>query len=330
MSMYPDKLDPPNEQKHVVLPDPAHSVSKVARSHGSIVKAYANAISFIDHMGAMEGYMTIVGGFGFLMAATYFSLTISDGYLWFTIIMAIGAIVCLLIIRSDAIAYRYQPVIFNRVTQKIHVFIDEGIWSGKLWQFISPSRIESWDWACARAEVVEFITLGGGSVPRTNYALICVVTDVPGSHIAIARFGVGISSAYESESMVQRWEHIRRFMNGTGPHLADGELLYRDESTTSLWGALTWGQPLLGPGSKIFWTGQALHGMWFLTIPGGAFFLILLPITMLAGLMRWISHVAKSEPTWPHEILETLGAEASPSELMKEAEKKGRTRTNVQ
>lgn len=317
MGTYPDRLEPPNEQNHVLLPGAAESVSKVARSHGSVVKAYAHAISFIDQMGAMEGYMTIVGGFGFLMAATYSALTIFDGYLWFTVLMAIGALVCLLIIRSDAIAFQYQPVLFNRATQKVHVFIDEGIWSGKLWHLTPPSRIESWDWACVRAEIVEFDTLGGGSLPRTNYGLIGVITDVPGGHIVVSRFGVGICSAYEYESLIERWEHVRRFMDEKGPHLGTGEALFKDETTTSLWGAITWGQPLLGPGSKVFWTGKAVHGMWFLTIPGGAFFLILLPVTMVAGLMRWASHIAKRSPEWPLEILETLGTELTGSDLDK-------------
>ncbi len=313
MSMNTERLEPPNEQKHIVLPNSAESASSVAKCHGSVIKVYRDAITFIDQMGAMEGHMTIVGGYGFLMLATYFLMTLSDGFLGFAVITGIGAFVCLLIIRSDAIGYRYQPVVFNRATHKVHVFVDEGISSGKLWHLVSPSRIETWDWACARAEVVEYVTLGGGSIPRTNYGLICAITDKPGGNIAVSRFGVGISSAYEAESMIQRWEHIRRFMNEGGPHLGPGESLFRDESTTSLLSALTWGQPLLGPGSKIFWTGKAVHGMWFLTIPGGAFFLLLLPMTMLAGLMRWLSHLSKRTPKWPREILDSLGPELTPS-----------------
>lgn len=304
------RLEPPNEQKHVVLPPSTHSVSVVASSHGSIVKAYRNGISFIDQMGAMEGYPTVVGGFGFLFSATYlFSTVAYGGYAWFAIIMAIIAFVCLLIVRSDTIAFQYQPVVFNRATQKIHVFVDEGIGSGKLWHLAPPSRIDTWDWACARAEIVEFITLGATGVPRQNYALICAITDEPGGRIAVSRFGVGIVSVHESESMLQRWEHVRRFMGENGPHLAAGDELYFDESTTSLWAALTWGQPLLGPGSKIYWTGELHHGMWFLTIPGGAIFLIFLPFTIVAGLMRWLSYFAKRKPFWSKEILDSLGPE---------------------
>ena len=98
-------------------------------------------------------------------------------------------------------------------------------------------------------------------------------------------------------------------MNADGPRLAASESLYVDETTESIWAALTWGQPLLGPGSKVYWTGKLHHGMWFLTIPGGAFFLILLPFTIAAGLLRWLSNAAKRTPIWPQEILDSLGDE---------------------
>lgn len=316
MKAYADRLEPPNEQKHVVLPGLGHPVSQVASSHNSVVKAYRNGISFIDQVGAMDGYRTIVGGYGFLFSATYlYSTIVYGGYAWFGFVMAVIAMVCLLIVRSDLIGYRYQPVIFNRATQKVHVFVDEGISEAKLWHLASPSRIDTWDWACARAEIVEFVTIGGAGVPRQNYALVCAITDVPGGRIAVSRFGVGIVSVHESSYMVQRWEHIRRFMTEDGPHLAGGDELYLDESTESPWAAMTWGQPLLGPGSRIYWTGELHNGMWFFTIPVGAFFLIFLPFTIAAGLMRWLSHRAKRDPVWPGAILDSLGPEINAREL---------------
>lgn len=316
MKIDNEGLEPPNEHKHVLLPDSTHSVSTRPSSHGSINAAYQNGISFIDQMGSIGGYLTIVGGFGFLFCATTSYLIISDGgFLWFIAAMVIIAFACLLIVRFDAMGYRYQPVIFNRATQKIHVFVDEGIGAGKMWHLASPSRIDTWDWSCARAEIVEFMTLGGAGVPRQNYALICAITDEPGGQIAVSRFGVGIVSVHEADYMLQRWEHIRRFMGENGPHLAAGDTPYLDETAESLWAAMTWGQPLLGPGSKFYWTGELHNGMWFLTIPVSAFFLIFLPFTVVAGLMRWLSHRAKRDPTWPQEILDRLGPELHAREI---------------
>ena len=62
----------------------------------------------------------------------------------------------------------------------------------------------------------------------------------------LARFGVGLTSSWNADFMVQRWEHIRRYMRGEGPPLANGDTLFKDTSLTSLWAALTFGQPLLG------------------------------------------------------------------------------------
>ena len=117
--------------------------------------------------------------------------------------------------------------------------------------------------------------------------------------------------------MFERWEHIRRFMDEDGPHLAPCDSMFFDESTKKFWSILTWRQPLLGPGSKIYWTGEVLNGAWFLTIPAGLFFLLLLPFTVIASVMRWLSHVAKREPAWTKSILASVGGRTlSTAELL--------------
>jgi hypothetical protein len=92
--------------------------------------------------------------------------------------------------------------------------------------------------------------------------------------------------------------------------------LFKDESTHKLWDALTFGQPLLGPGSGEYWSGKALNGWWFLTIPAGFIFMILLPFTAAAGLLRWISHAVKREPKWPAEIMASVGGAIDATTLM--------------
>jgi hypothetical protein len=308
-----DQLDPPNEQTHFVLPFGNEPVSTRASSHGTVVAAYPNGIAFIDQLGAMEGYLTLMAFWGAFIPIT--ALVIFPGIDW----LMLGAlIVCFLMLRSDTIGYRYQPTLFNRATGKVHVFVAEPLTWWKLWQLAPPSRNETWDWACARAEVVEFNVVAGSGVPRREYALVCVITDQPGGTKVMARFGVGLTSSYDGgEAMVQRWEHIRRFMAEDGPHLAPGDSLFHDESTIKLWDAITWGQPLLGPGSKIFWTGEAVNGWWFFTIPAGFLFMLFLPFTIISGLLRMLSHAVKREPKWTAEILADLGGKKiGPAELL--------------
>ena len=64
---------------------------------------------------------------------------------------------------------------------------------------------------------------------------------------------------------------------------------------------------MLGPGSKIWWTGEGLHGAWFVTIPFGLAFLFLLPLTVPFSLIRWVVQRFKDEPRWPAEILSSVG-----------------------
>jgi hypothetical protein len=309
MNSATERLEPPNEHSHIVLPTGEQSTSRRASSHDSVVAAYPHGISLIDQMGAMEGYLTIIGGFGLAAALSflYISVWILDDP-WGAFFLAILACICTAMLRSDSVGYHYQPALFDRANGKIHVFVDEGITWWKLWELTPRSRIDTWDWSCARAEVAEFIVVAGSGVPRREYALVCAVTDQPGSRKVAARFGIGLTSSHDGgQAMVERWEHIRRFMNEDGPHLAPGDSLFLDESTHKLWAALTWGQPLLGPGSKIWWTGEAINGCWFFTIPAGIFFLIFLPFSIVAGLLRLLSHAAKREPKWTKDILAGVG-----------------------
>lgn len=301
-------LSPPNPQTHTVIPASDKHLETGARAHDSICTVYENGIVFIDDAGAMEGYLTILcgmgGAFAVYMLIDFFS---SFGVDFLTVFMSLLVVVCFLVVRSDTVAFRYQPVLFDRAAGKVHVFVAEPLTWWKLWQMKPPSHVQTFDWSCIRGEVTEFMVLGGGGVPRQNFGLVCAVVENPGSKKVVARFSAGMSAVWGASSMFQRWEHIRRYMRNKGPALAQGDSLYKDESTFKLWPALTFLQPLLGPGSGIYWTGEAVGGLWFCTIPFGALILIFLPFTATAGLLRLTSHHLKYEPRWPKEILDSVG-----------------------
>ncbi len=316
-----ERLDPPNEHAHFVLPGAGKSASGSARSHDSIVAVYPQGISLIDQMGAMEGFLSIIGGMGGGVALLFLyvshSLGTSAPPIWFSIGMTVLGAICFSILRADTLTYRYHPVLFNRAAGTVHCFVSESLSWWKLWQLKPPAHVQTYRWDCIRGEVVEFTVLGGGGVPRREYALVCAVVEQPGSRKVVARFGVGLTSSWNADFMVQRWEHIRRYMRGEGPPLANGDTLFKDDSLTGLWAALTFGQPLLGPGSGEYWSGQVLNGWWWLTIPGGLVMLPLLPFTVAAGLLRWLSHMLRREPKWPPEVLASVGGAAlNATELM--------------
>lgn len=234
------------------------------------------------------------------------------------LVLPFGALLCLVLGRADSIGWRYQPVLFDKAAQKVHVFTDLGSPWWEIWRLLGGTRhrIDSFDWACARGEVAEVVVMGGANLPRKEYALTLAITETPGSARVVARFGVGFTTGYDGgQTQVARWEHIRRYMRGEGPALTAGDELYLDDSQEHWTGAFTSGQPLLGPGSKMWWTGEGLHGAWFLTVPVGLAFLCILPLTLPYSLIRWLVRRFKGVPQWPADILASVGDAVDPQSL---------------
>ena len=319
------KLEPPNAHPHVVLPPLDQPASHRAHAHGAIHKIYPHGIQFIDQMAEAEGIMAMVCGGGALIFSWLFWKSATESYAaigsitWFDYSALFFAVFSLFFARLDFIGYRYQPVLFNRAAGKVHVFLDEGTAFWEFWRWFGMTRhsIHSYDWSCVRAEVAELTVLGSNDLPRKETLLMLAFTESPGSNRVTARVGVGYTDAYVgTEAAEQRFEHIRRFMRHDGPPVVPGDHLYENQSKLSLWGALTWGQPLIGPGSGGYWTGAAVNGAWFLSIPFGVLCFTVLPLTVPGGLLRALSHWSKAEPKWPAEILASVGgASLGASEL---------------
>jgi hypothetical protein len=322
LSASADYLIPPNERPAALLPPLDRAASDAPNSGGSVRAVYASGIEFIDQMatigGMFAGAMWGMGGglaLFIVWAATEFSGSWAwighlIGLFWVLVFLALG--------RADSVGWRYQPVLFDKAAQKVHVFTDLGSPWWEVWRLVGGTRyrIDSFDWDCARGEVAEVVVMGGANLPRKEYALTLAVTDAPGSRDVVARFGVGFTAGYDDgQTQVGRWEHIRRYMRGEGPALTPGDALYPDDSKEHWIGAFTSGQPLLGPGSKVWWTGEGLHGAWFLTIPFGLAFLVILPLTLPYSLIRWTVRRFKGTPRWPADILASVGPLVDPLSL---------------
>jgi hypothetical protein len=305
------RLEPPNGLPHLVLPPLDQAASYRAHAHGAIHKIYPHGIQFIDQMAEAEGIMAMGAGGLALVSFWLFAVTLLEGGTvgpsWFALSISL---LSLFFARLDFIGYRYQPVLFNRAAGKVHVFLDEGtaIWEFWRWFGLTRHSIHTYDWACVRGEVAELTVLGHNYLPRKEILLMLAFTESPGSHRVTARVGVGYTDMYVgTEAAEQRFEHIRRYMQQDGPPLVPGDHLYENQSKLSLWAALTWNQPLIGPGSLGYWTGSAVNGAWFLSIPFGLLCLTVLPLTVPGGLLRALSHWSKAEPKWSAEILASVG-----------------------
>lgn len=313
------QLTPPNFFPHHLLPPINKQAADRPHAGGAICKVYPHGIEFIDHVAAMHGYALVLGAM--LLAGSLFMLhtALLIELDWGVAAAALLLIWCWFLLRVDLVGFRYRPVLFDRANRKVHVFSEKsgpGLHWLKLWGKVAY-RVSSYDWDCIRGEVIGIRVAGGvGGLPRQEYGLNLAVTDAPGSQTALMRFGVGTTSAYDGGAIiVARWEHIRRYMQQDGPPIASGDSLFLDNSRESLWAAITWMQPLLGPGAKESWTGESFNGAWFLTIPFGLLTMTLLPASVIAGLLRYVGQFAKAEPRWPRQIQESVGAPLSVEEI---------------
>lgn len=309
-----DKLTPPNDRPHIVLPDSNVSVHRRPMTHASVIKVYPTALSFVDHISAMRGYLG-VGGIG---GAIFALLGLADNlggdamaaFLVVDVLLLLIAAICL---QGEFVGFRYQPVLVDQRLGQVHVFASHMLpwwqWFWKLWGR-SGWEVQSYDWRCIRAEVIQF-TIFSGQIPRRESALIFAVTDSPGSSNVIQRFAVGPTSAYgDIESMLQRWEHIRRFMRKEGPAWVPGDTPFEDFGVT-FWDGATFLQPLLNPMFAELRRSGRHAWIW----PLGVVALIGLPLTAPIGLVRWLSYRLNAEPVWPKDIQASLGRPLRDDEL---------------
>lgn len=300
-----DELFPSNDKPHIVLPPSTTSVHRQPMTGGAVLKVYPNALAFVDHLSAMRGYLG-VGGFATLAFAL---LGLSDGFAdefaGFLVFDVVLLVVALAFIQAEFVGFRYQPVLVNRGLGQVHVFVGHMLpwwqWFWKLWGR-GGWEVQTYDWRCIRAEVIQF-TILAGQVPRRESALVFAVTDAPGSNKVIQRFGVGPTSAYgDIDSLVRRWEHIRRFMQGEGPVWVEGDAKFQDFAV-SFWDAATFLQPLF---NQMFKDNRENPRHWWIW-PLGVAALVGLPLTASIGLVRWLSYKLNAEPVWPKDVLESLG-----------------------
>lgn len=290
----------------VVLPTNDYAVSRRPTAGYSVVHAYAHGLEYAEQVfGA--------GGVGLFFIAMFGPLVV----LMFPMMWTVGGIIQSLttatavlflwfFYRFDTVGYRYTPVLFNRALGKVHVFRDRTkffslwpLWGGGRY------RIDTYDWVCVRGQISRFRLLTGPQA-QDNAALGCIVLAAPDRAELVGEFPLGITaSALAVQTLLDHWEHIRRYMEGEGPAFVQGEGPYRPPSTQTLLGALCFGQPFIGPGwRENAATADAGLVLWQVVA------LVLLPATAAFGLLRWVSAHVRSRPKWPAEVLASVGGAA--------------------
>jgi hypothetical protein len=286
---------------------PPHSVpsSKSPNSGGAAIEAYPHGLAYGNMMTMLTGYLA----FGVLVLLLpiwllFASSQLSEFNAASAVFDAAGLLVLLFMLRFDLTGYRYAPTLFDRKSGKVHIFKDNtrlfSWWP--LWGGGGQYEILSYDWACVRAQVTRFKTFTG-TVAQDNAALQMIVLAAPGDTRVVGQFGLGLtSSAIAVQPLLNTWEHIRRFMEHEGPLFVEGDGPNAALFEMRLARCIFFGQPFIGPGSDEHRKNPDLGAiLWqIIAIP-------LFPLTMLYGLIRWASFHIKSKPTWPPEVLASVG-----------------------
>ncbi|MEN5206806.1 DUF6708 domain-containing protein [Stenotrophomonas terrae] len=288
----------------VHLPSRTNRASATATTHGAVIEVYENGLSFVDQVGLMRGYLSSGGFLGLVGVALGIYASVRLGSSWLILPQLFLFFIALLFIQIDWVGYRYEPVLFDRSSAKIHIFKSIGLpWWEWGWNIFGrpKSEVQSFDWDCVEAEVVSF-TIFTGQIPRRECSLVLSIKNEPGGAVEIQRVGVGPTFGYgDTSGAIERWEYIRRLMERRGPVWTPDEYRFRDFGT-GFWESVTIGQPLIGPGCGANWRKGPL--VWIL----GLMALVAFPITAYAGMCRYISFRMKRRPTWPEIVKLSVGA----------------------
>lgn len=294
----------PDDTSIMHLPSRNVQASAAATTHGAVIEVYENGLSFVDHIGLMRGYLSSGGFLGILGAALGVYVTVQLGAYWLLLIQLFLVFIALLFIQVDWVGYRYEPVLFDRSSAKVHVFKSLGLsWWQWGWNIFGrpKSEVQSFEWDCVEAEVVS-LTIFTGQIPRRECSLVLSIKNEPGGAVEIQRVGVGPTFGYgDTSGAIERWEYIRRLMEKRGPVWAPGEYRFKDFGT-GFWESLAIGQPLIGPGCGMNWRKGPLIWMF------GVITLIAFPLTAYAGLCRYASYRFKRAPVWPQSVKLSVGA----------------------
>jgi hypothetical protein len=309
------------------LPPIHQSVSATASSGGMVYKAFPHGLMYGDQMAPAAGQglllaaivifpfllTVMVGGTG-SYAAFFKAVTRADpgnpilGRL-ILVGMLIFLLFALLMIVSDLIGFRFnRSALFDRNAGKVHLYSDRSMpWAP--WRY----HLKSYDWRCVHGEI-DTVRIFSGTPNRKAAGLRCVVMDRPGGDTVVDQFVLGVNMpAHHIQPLLDRWEHVRRFMQREGPLFAD----QYDRPNMSLGRKPLWKHLLAWPTLLVRETVDMFKTSWedknLLAAFGGIFHILCIPVVwfpMLYGFLPWLSGLAKRNPIWPAEIIASIGGAA--------------------
>ena len=217
------------------------------------------------------------------------------------ICFAVGIFIGIKYVRFELFRPEDEPVIFDRKSRKVYRIFRE-TYAGWRGLFVSwPLRNAEYDWDLVDAEHQAALTTTGSTVNRIHGFIFLIRKSTSDSTI-VDSFAIGNSMQMGEVTVPAVWEHIRRFMEEKGPHLAAGEVLQSFEPPKGFWQCMA----ATGPYGKNF------LGWWkdytLLMVMEVIFFPIVFPLMTFVGIFSWLSYKTAIPIKWSSEVLSAIGA----------------------
>lgn len=276
----------------IQLPSPQISASKVSQLNDELTKVYPNAIELGASFATIRGIsfliiLLMLYGFGVGLWVTVglfgkgeFNFALQVAGIDFIILGLL-----LLIIRLENFNYLDHPTLFNRKTQKVHFFRVKRLWYKPFSHW--PYTITTHDWSCVRARIVSAVG-GSVNVPSSQINLHLDILESPESKNVVATYLIGNVRSPSISSRKEAWEHIRRYMQGSGVALASAENLSGEDMSSP---AKAFETSMFPPNDS---------GLQFLN-------LIIFPISIPMAIGAAVVAKTGLKPEWPTEILDAAG-----------------------
>lgn len=292
--------------------------SEKVMSGGLIAKVSADAIKYtspaelgLRGLGMIAG--ALVSSFGvwwsfYTAPGIYFWPidNIFDIPLWFTppIFFVASILLMLWAIRLELFQPIDQPIIFDRKHRKVYCIFSESQpgWKGlfKPW----PMRACEYEWDLIDVEHNASTATTGATI-RRDHTLIFIVRRSADDPTVIDSFTIGNSLFVIDDAVDAAWEHIRRFMEESGPPLPNGERLPEAAPRKGLWARVRDVTPL----GKPYWE------WWRDEFPVMLLAHVLLPLSVVfIGLwvfFGWLAIKTAKPIRWPAEVIASVGPDVA-------------------
>ena len=198
-----------------------------------------------------------------------------------------------------------EPTIFDRKNRKVYRNYREASlhWRGLLRRW--PCKTDSYEWDNVHAEHHATVNANSATVSRAH-SLVFIVQKSSDDPTVVAQFGIGGIQMGEV-SVPAVWEHIRQFMEESGPHVPAGEPLLQIKPPTSFWQILS----DMGPYGKSLGTWWRVQKV--MTISAYLFAPILVPGCIVLAICTWLSYKTAVPLDWPQDVLNAVGQPISQS-----------------